>query len=146
VLWLEKMQESGEMSWHAKISVAARSRTKTETTRRAVEKSAIWIYTPIYCYTRVQCTSIPETVAWTGGRSDYRQPLRELSQIVSNLISHPTKNCESFLLGTQDDRGIFKVAMDGDRFARKDRAAFLGVVAHSEDIFELLTREFIYAL
>lgn len=41
VLWLEKMQESGEISWQAKISVAAISRTKSVTTRWAVDHFAI---------------------------------------------------------------------------------------------------------
>ena len=41
VLWLEKMHESGEISWHAKISVAAISRTKSVTTRRVVDHRAI---------------------------------------------------------------------------------------------------------
>jgi len=78
--------------------------------------------------------------------SDCRRTLRELSQIVSNLISHSAENREPFLLGTLHNRGIFKVAMDGHRFARKNRAAFLGVVANSEDIVELLAGEFIHVL
>jgi hypothetical protein len=41
VLWLEKTQESGEMSWQAKISVAAISRTKSVITRRTVGQSAM---------------------------------------------------------------------------------------------------------
>jgi len=44
VLWLEKMQESGEMSWQAKISVAARSSTKSVTTRRIVGQLAMKSY------------------------------------------------------------------------------------------------------
>jgi hypothetical protein len=41
VLWLEKMQESGEMSWQAKISVAAISSTTTVATRLIVNQCAI---------------------------------------------------------------------------------------------------------
>jgi hypothetical protein len=41
VLWLEKIQESGEMSWQAKISVAARSSTRSVTTRRIVGQFAM---------------------------------------------------------------------------------------------------------
>ena len=41
VLWLEKMQESGEISWQAKISVAAISSTTTATIRRIVDQPAI---------------------------------------------------------------------------------------------------------
>jgi hypothetical protein len=44
VLWLEKMQESGEMSWQAKISVAARSSTRSVTTRRVVGQLAMKSY------------------------------------------------------------------------------------------------------
>ena len=44
VLWLEKMQESGEMSWQAKISVAARSSTRSVTTRRIVGQLAMKSY------------------------------------------------------------------------------------------------------
>ncbi len=44
VLWLEKMQESGEISWQAKISVAAISSTTTVTIRRTVDQPAIeWL-------------------------------------------------------------------------------------------------------
>jgi hypothetical protein len=38
VLWLEKMQESGDMTWQAKISVPAISRTKIVTARRIVDQ------------------------------------------------------------------------------------------------------------
>ena len=41
VEWLEKMQLSGEISWQAKISVAAISSTRTVTTRRTVDPCAI---------------------------------------------------------------------------------------------------------
>lgn len=41
VEWLAKMQESGEMSWQAKISVAAINRTASVTTRRTVNQCAI---------------------------------------------------------------------------------------------------------
>lgn len=40
VLWLEKMQESGEMTWQAKISVAAISSSRTVQTSRTVGLSA----------------------------------------------------------------------------------------------------------
>lgn len=44
VWWLEKMQESGEISWQAKISVAAISSTMTVTIRRTVDQPAIkWL-------------------------------------------------------------------------------------------------------
>jgi hypothetical protein len=43
VLWLEKMQESGEMSSQAKISVPAISRTTSVTIRRSVDQWAIEI-------------------------------------------------------------------------------------------------------
>ena len=38
VEWLEKMQVSGEISWQAKISVAAISSTRSVTTRRTVDQ------------------------------------------------------------------------------------------------------------
>jgi len=41
VVWFEKRQVGGEIRSHAKISVAARSKTKTVTTRRTVDQSAI---------------------------------------------------------------------------------------------------------
>ncbi len=44
VLWLEKMQESGEMSSQAKISVAASSSTRSVTTRRIVGQLAMKSY------------------------------------------------------------------------------------------------------
>ena len=44
VLWLEKMQESGEMSSQAKISVAASSSTRSVTTRRIVGHFAMKSY------------------------------------------------------------------------------------------------------
>jgi hypothetical protein len=44
VLWLEKMQESGEMSWQAKISVAASSSTRSVITRRIVGQLATKSY------------------------------------------------------------------------------------------------------
>ena len=44
VLWLEKMQESGEMSWQAKISVPARSSTRSVTMRRIVGQLAMKPY------------------------------------------------------------------------------------------------------
>jgi len=44
VLWFEKMQESGEMSSHAKISVAASSSTRSVTTRRIVGRLAMKSY------------------------------------------------------------------------------------------------------
>jgi len=72
--------------------------------------------------------------------------VRELSQIVSNLISHSAESREPFLLGTLHYRGIFKVAMDGDRVARKNRAAFLGVVANRQNVIESLAGEFVNAL
>lgn len=44
VLWLEKMQESGEMSSQAKISVAAKRSTRRVTARRTVEQLATNFY------------------------------------------------------------------------------------------------------
>ena len=41
VVRFEKMQESGEMSWQAKISVAASSRINSVTTRRVVDQCAM---------------------------------------------------------------------------------------------------------
>lgn len=48
VWWLEKTQESGEMSWQAQISVAAISRSRTVETSRTVGQSAINV--PIILY------------------------------------------------------------------------------------------------
>jgi hypothetical protein len=47
VVWFEKMQVSGEMSWQAKISVAAISRTTSVTIRRIVNQCAMPCF-PIY--------------------------------------------------------------------------------------------------
>jgi hypothetical protein len=43
-LWAEKMQESGEISWQARISVAAVSRTSSVTTRRTADQYAIKLF------------------------------------------------------------------------------------------------------
>jgi hypothetical protein len=48
VVRLEKMQESGEMSWQAKISVAAISRNKSVTTNRTVGQSVMNL--PLFLY------------------------------------------------------------------------------------------------
>ena len=69
VVGFEKRQVGGETKSQPKISVAARSRTKTVTTRRAVEQSAIWICLIIPPYL-IHCTRIAGTVAWTSGRSE----------------------------------------------------------------------------
>ncbi|HWB84448.1 MAG TPA: hypothetical protein VG675_09935 [Bryobacteraceae bacterium] len=57
VLWLEKIHVSGEMSWQAKISLPAISKTKSVTARRIVDHPAIEPFlnmmtrsiTPEYC-------------------------------------------------------------------------------------------------
>jgi hypothetical protein len=72
--------------------------------------------------------------------------IRKLFQIISNLIPHSAEYRESFLLGTLYRGGIFKTAMDGNRFAGVEWTAFLRVVADGKDVIELLAGEFIDAL
>jgi hypothetical protein len=61
VVWVEKRQAGGENRSHAKISVAARSRTKTVTTLRTVGQSAMEPYA-FYSATRVRQTYFPSAI------------------------------------------------------------------------------------
>ena len=61
VVWVEKRQAGGENKSHAKISVAARSRTKTVTTLRTVGQSAMEPYA-FYSATRARQTDFPSAI------------------------------------------------------------------------------------
>jgi hypothetical protein len=70
----------------------------------------------------------------------------ETLQILPNLVTDTPESSEPLLFGTLQGGRVFKVAMDGNRFTRKNRAALFGVVADGQDVVQVLAGEFIDAL
>lgn len=68
------------------------------------------------------------------------------AEIVPQLLPNLTEKDEPFLFGTLQRGRIFEVLVNRYGLARKHWAAFLGVVAHRQDVIERLAGEFIHAL
>ena len=72
-------------------------------------------------------------------------PRRKGFQVFTQLIADATKCGESFLFRTLDGGWFIEVAVDGRRLSGKDRAAFLGVVAHGQNVVKMLAGELVDA-